>query len=112
ERAARRHEPRRPAPAADPRLRAARGLAPQALPRAARDDRPVAGLGPDRAQLRRPRPPRLLLPRELVDLARHLDSREDPPGRPRAPRRLLGPGKPRFPRDPFLSARGFVVWLR
>ena len=36
ERAARRDEPRRPAPAAAARLRAARGVAPQALPRAAR----------------------------------------------------------------------------
>ena len=43
----------------------------------------------DRPQLRRPRAARLLLPRELVDLARHLDPREDAAGRRRAPRRLL-----------------------
>ena len=53
------------------------------------DDGPVAGLRPDRPQLRRPRPPRLLLPRELVDLARHLDPREDAAGGARPPRRLL-----------------------
>ena len=46
ERAARRDEPRRAAAAAVARLRPARGVAPPALPRPARDDRPVAGLGP------------------------------------------------------------------
>ena len=54
-------------------------LAPQALPRAAGDDRPLADLGPLEPRLRRPRPARLLLPRELVDLARHLDPAEDGP---------------------------------
>ena len=73
QRPARRDEPRRPAPAAAPRLRAARGLAPQARRRAARDDRPLADLRPLRPVVRRPRAARLLLPRELVDRARHLD---------------------------------------
>ena len=41
---ARRDEPRRPAAAAAARLRAARGLAPEALPRASGDDRPLADL--------------------------------------------------------------------
>src|SRR5438876_123771 len=77
ERAPRRDVARRPAPAAAARLRAARRLAPEALPRAAGDDRPLAGLGPHRAELRRSRAARLLLPRELVDLARYLDPRED-----------------------------------
>ena len=44
QRAARRDVARRPAAAAPARLRPARGLAPQALPRAARHDRPVAGV--------------------------------------------------------------------
>ena len=50
---------RRPAPAPAARLRPARGLAQEALPRAARVHRPVAGLGPLRARLRRPRAARL-----------------------------------------------------
>ena len=41
--------------------------------------------------VRRPRAARLHLPRELVDLARHLDHREDHPRGPRGPRRLLRP---------------------
>ena len=65
------------------------GLAPQALPRPARNDRPLADLGPLEPLLRRPRPARLLLPRELVDLARHLDPRQDDPGGARPPRRVL-----------------------
>src|SRR5262249_12872699 len=81
---------RRPAPVADPRLRAAAGVAPQALPRPAGDDGTVAGLRPHRSQLRRPGPAGLLLHRELVDLARHLDPREDAPRRARTPRRVLG----------------------
>ena len=93
-----RDEPRRPAAAAGARLRAARGLAPPALPRAARDDRPVADLRTLEPHLRRPRPPRLLLPRELVDLARHLDPREDRARGRLAPRRVLSAGpRPRLP---------------
>ena len=42
------------------------------------DDRPLADLGPLEPRLRRPRPARLLLPRELVDLARHLDPARRP----------------------------------
>src|SRR4029450_6993753 len=67
----------RPLPSA--RLPAARSLAPQALPRASGRDRSLADLRPLEPWLRRPRPARLLLPRELVDLAGHLDSREDHP---------------------------------
>ena len=52
-------------------------------------DRPLAGVRPDRADVRRPRAARLLLPRELVDLARHLDPREDAARRARTTRRLL-----------------------
>ena len=89
ERPARRDEPRRPAAAAAARLRAARGLAPQALPRAPGRHRPVADLGPLEPRLRRPRPARLLLPRELVDLARHLDPGQDHPGGAQRSRRLL-----------------------
>ena len=64
-------------------------LAPQALPRAPGRDRSLADLGPLEPRLRRPRPARLLLPRELVDLARHLDPGEDHPGGHHRPRRLL-----------------------
>ncbi len=77
ERAARRDEPRRPAAAARARLPPARGLAPQALPRAPGNDRPLADLRPLEPQLRRPRSARLLLPRELVRLARHHHPRQD-----------------------------------
>src|SRR5213078_4547569 len=77
ERAAGRDVARRPAPVAFTRLRPARRLAPQALPRPSRDDGPVAGVRQDRPQLRRPRAARLLLPGELVDLARHHDPRQD-----------------------------------
>ena len=49
QRAARRDVARRPAAAAAARLRAARGVAQEALPRAARDHRAVAGLGPRRS---------------------------------------------------------------
>src|SRR3989304_1454139 len=56
----------------------------------ARHPRPLADLRALRPLLRRPRPPRLLLPRELVDLARHLDPAEDDPGRSRPARRLPG----------------------
>src|SRR4051794_22022100 len=64
-------------------------MAPQALPRAAGHDRPLADLRPLEPRLRRSRPARLLLPRELVGLARHLDPREDDSGRARGPRRVL-----------------------
>src|SRR5262249_42950295 len=70
-------------------LRAAGGVASEAVLRPPRDDRLVAGVGADRPELRRPRSARLLLPRELVDLARHLDPREDAAGRARPPRRVL-----------------------
>ena len=41
-------------------------------------DRPLAGRRPLEPRLRRSRAARLLLPRALVDLARHLDPAEDP----------------------------------
>ena len=50
ERPPRRDEPRRPEAAARARLRAPRGLAPQALPRAARDDGAVADRRPCRSR--------------------------------------------------------------
>src|SRR5262249_53245858 len=80
---------RRPAPAADPRLRAAAGVAPQALPRPAGNDRAVAGLRPHRPQLRRPGPAGFLLHRERVDLARYPHPREDAPRRARTARSVL-----------------------
>ena len=43
-------------------------------------DRALADLRPLQSRLRRSRAARLLLPRELVDLARHLDPRQDDPG--------------------------------
>ena len=89
QRAARRDVARRPAPAARARLRAARGLASQALPRAARHHGPVAGVRPLRARLRRPRAPRLHLPRALVPGARPGDPAEDDPGGDHAARGLL-----------------------
>src|SRR5439155_1997669 len=91
ERPTRPDEPRRPTAAAASRLRAARGLAPQALPRPPGHHGPLADLGPLEPRLRRPRAARLLLPRELVDLARHLDPAEDDPcGAARARRVLVG----------------------
>ena len=89
ERRARRDVARRPAAAAPARLRPARGLAPQALPRAPGHHRPLAGLGALGARLRRPRAARLPLPRALVRLARPLDPRQDDPGGVPAPGRLL-----------------------
>ena len=65
----------RPLPAA--RLRPPRGLAQEALPRAARDHRPVAGLGPRGPRLRRPRAPRLPLPRAVVGVPRPVDPAQD-----------------------------------
>ena len=50
---------------------------------------PLADLGPLGALLRRSRAARLHVPRELVDLARHLDHREDDPRRHRRSRRVL-----------------------
>src|SRR5581483_11539133 len=94
QRPARRDEPRRAAAAAGARLRPARAVAPQALPRAAGPDRSLADLGPFDARLRRPRPARLLLPRELVDLARHHDPRQDDPRRPAAAGRVLSVAAP------------------
>ncbi len=75
------------APAA--RLRPARALAPAPLERPARDDRPLADRRPQRPHLRRPRAPRLLLPRELVALARPDDPRPHDPCCPRPARRVL-----------------------
>src|SRR5439155_7717776 len=91
QRAARRDVTRRPAPPPGARLRPARGVAPAPVPGAARDDGAVAGLRPDCALLRRPRAARLLLPRELVDLARHHDPVQDAPRRASTPRRVLRP---------------------
>ena len=90
QRAARPDVARRPAPAAAARLRPARGVAQEALPRAARHHRPVAGLGALGARLRRPRAARLPLPRALVRRARPDDPRQDSPRRLHAARRLLG----------------------
>ena len=50
---------------------------------------PLAGVGAHRPHLRRPCPARLLLPRELVDLARHLDPGQDAAGGARAARSVL-----------------------
>src|SRR6185312_8949759 len=82
-------EPRRTASASAPGLRAARGLAPGAVSGAARDDGAVADLRPLGALLRRPRPPRFHLSRELVGLARRLDHRQDDPRGRRAERGVL-----------------------
>ena len=81
QRAARRDVAGRAAAAARARLRAPRGLAPQALPRAAGHDRAVAGVGPLRARLRRARAPGLPLPRALVGVPRPHDPAEDHPRR-------------------------------
>src|SRR4029450_3926509 len=89
ERAPRRDEPGRAAGAPASRLRASRALAPQALSRSARDDRPLADRRPLRPRLRRSRPARLLLPGELVDLAGHLDPAAEDPRGDRGPRGLL-----------------------
>src|SRR4029078_5435874 len=72
----------RPGALTSPQLSAPRGLSSHALPRAAGDDRPLADLGPVGSLVRRPRPARLHVPRELVDLARHLDPRQDDSGSP------------------------------
>src|SRR5262249_25385440 len=89
QRPARPDEPRRAETAAAPRLRAPRRMAPEALPRPARRDRALADLRPLTPVLRRSRSPRFLLPRHLVDLARHLVSREAHPRRRFAARSLL-----------------------
>ena len=70
ERRARRDVAGRPAAAAPARLRAPRGLAQEALPRAPRHHRPVAGLRPLGARFRRPRAARFPLPRALVGVPR------------------------------------------
>ena len=77
QRPARADEPRRPAAAARSATTSCSrtGIAPATS--CSRDDRSVADLGPLRPLVRRSRPARLHLPRELVDLARHLDHRED-----------------------------------
>ena len=80
---------RRSPPAAPARLRAARGLAQEALPRHARDHRPVAGLRARRPGLRRPRAPRLPLPRALVGLPGPDDPAQDRPRRVHAARGVL-----------------------
>ena len=88
---ARRDEPRRPAAAA----RCATTSCSRTGTASATSCCPgMTGLwqisGPLDAHLRRPRAARLLLPRELVDLARHLDPRQDASRRARgAARRLL-----------------------
>ena len=82
-----------PAAAAAARLRPARGLAPQALPRAARHDRPVAGLRALGARLRRARPARLPLPRALVGVPRPDDPAQDDPRRVPGTGRLVGTGR-------------------
>src|SRR4029079_2512762 len=61
---------------------------------APREDGPLADRRPQQPPVRRPRPARLLLPRELVALARHHDPREDSSGRLRAARRLLSAFRP------------------
>src|SRR5207253_1171667 len=94
ERAPRGDVARRTAAASGARLHPARGVAPAPLPRAPGDDRALAGVRADRALVRRPRPARLLLPRELVDLARHHDSLQDAACRAGPARRLLRPGGP------------------
>ena len=53
-------------------------------------DRALAGGRPLEPRLRRPRPARLLLPRALVDLARHLDPAEDASCGAQCPGRVLG----------------------
>src|SRR5205085_7322092 len=89
ERSSGRDVARRPPPAPAARLRPARGLAPAPLQRPPRRHGPLAGRRPFRPDVRRSRAPRLLLPRELVDLARHLDPLQDAVRGPCAPRRLL-----------------------
>ncbi len=64
-------------------------VAPQALPRPARDDGTLADLRPLEPRLRRPGAARLLLPRELVDLDGHLHPAQDHPRGALRPRRLL-----------------------
>ncbi len=78
----------------------ARAVAPQALPRPAGHHRALADLGPLEPELRRPGAAGLLLHRELVDLARHLDPRQDDPRDLLPPRRLLvlHPATVDFPR--------------
>src|SRR4029079_4707216 len=66
-----------------------RGLAQEALPRAARDHRAVAGLRPGGPGLRRPRPARLPLPRAVVALPRPLDPAQDRARGHLAPRGVL-----------------------
>ena len=92
QRAARPDVARRPAPAAAARLREARGVAQEALPRAAGDHRAVAGLGALGARLRRSRAARLPLPRALVGRARPDHPGQDRAGRLLAPRRVLASG--------------------
>ncbi len=84
---------RRAAPVAGARLRTAGGVAPAALQRPAGHDRAVAGRGSLRPHLRRPRAARLLLHRELVDLARHVDPAQDAVRGLQAQGRLLEEGR-------------------
>src|SRR5262249_61030148 len=67
----------------------ARALAPPARPRPAGDDGVVADLRALCPRLRRPGAARLLLHRELVALAGHLDPGEDDPGGTNPSGRLL-----------------------
>ena len=80
---------RRPAAAPAARLRAARGLAQEALPRDARHHRAVAGVGPLGPRLRRPRPARLPLPRAVVGRPGPQHPAADDPRGHRAARRVL-----------------------
>src|SRR5581483_9313077 len=89
QRAARRDVPRRAEAAAVARLHAARAVASPPLQRPARRHGPLAGRGALRPDVRRSRAARLLLPRELVALARHHDPLQDAVRRPRAAGRLL-----------------------
>ena len=81
----------RAAAAAPARLRPARRLAQEALPRAAGHDRAVAGVGPLRARLRRSGAARLPLPRALVGRPRPHDHPQDDPRRAVAAGRVLAP---------------------
>src|SRR5581483_11427693 len=100
QRGAGRDVPRGPPAAAAAGLRPPRGVAQEALPRAARHHGALAGLRTGRARLRRPRPAGLPLPRAVVDPARHDDPAADDPGRAPAPGRVLSLRSGTLPRAP------------